>query len=547
MLPLRNPRRRRLLQRVPRCLETRVLRARPRGGARAPRHARVHGRVFPVRVEVFLGCGELVGESGEEFGSEPVGASPDGRLGVADAHRAQRVDSLDERREVRARALARRGHGVLEPNLQVLHAAREGVEVVVPRRRGDVQRVPRAALSERFGDSRKALANVVEALLHLQTGGAAEDGRRGSRRELRLRVAHVQQIFAPLLERVQLREQRALLPGPTHFRVVGVPFVHGGARKLEGTLPRVARLDGSVQSVHGVFDVPVEYVADRNVLRAPPHHLVGDFPEQTENAVLVVPLGGVPHQPHAVRDAGHKTRHLRGFRLRQRLARRHERVQEPSVFLRRRKLTRHDQTQLGKGFQVRRARFSQHANDRVDADVVQLSRDAGEVARARVPKGNLRERAVRGILFRHPARFTRGFVRDVPPRRVRAAAAVAVGAALAAVRLAHDFPDLPRPVNDDALQSPRELLVARGALDFGFNRVARRRVVRRVTPSRSRQKQERGLLRDVQHRLAPQLVRAFGEPGEVPVRVRREFILDAPRPRVVPKHRGRVHALDHLE
>ena len=53
---------------------------------------------------------------------------------------------------------------------------------------------------------------------------------------------------------------------------------------------------------------------------------------------------------------------------------------------------------------------------------------------------------------------------------MRAAATVAVDAALAAVRLAHDFPDLPRPVNDDALQSPRELLVARGALDFFFNR-----------------------------------------------------------------------------
>mgnify|MGYP000094304625 CR=1 FL=1 len=39
--------------------------------------------------------------------------------------------------------------------------------------------------------------------------------------------------------------------------------------------------------------------------------------------------------------------------------------------------------------------------------------------------------------------------------------------------------------------------------------------------------------------LAPQLVRAFGERCEVPVRVRREFVLDALWPRVVPKHRGR--------
>ena len=93
-----------------------------------------------------------------------------------------------------------------------------------------------------------------------------------------------------------------------------------------------ALLSGEVDLVQ---DVPVQDIEHGHVPRAPPHHLVGNFSKQAENAVLVVLLGGVPHQPHAVRDAGNQTRHVRGFRLRERLAGRHERVQEPRVILRR--------------------------------------------------------------------------------------------------------------------------------------------------------------------------------------------------------------------
>ena len=313
-----------------------MLRARPHRRARAPRHARVHGRVLPVRVEEPFGGGELVGERREELRSQPVGAPTDGRRSEwIDAHRSKRIDRIDERGEVRARALTRRGHGVLETHLEILHAAREGVEVVVPRSRRDVQRGARAPRAQRAGTLLEALPDVGEALGRLGAGGPAEDGRRGARRELRLRVAHLEQVLAPLLERVQLREQRARRPGPAHGGVVVMPLVHGGARKLEGRLPRVARLDGGVQSINSFTHVPVQDIRHGHVPRAPPHHLVGDFSKQAENAVLVVLLGGVPHQPHAVRDAGNQTRHVRGFRLRERLAGRHERVQEPRVILRR--------------------------------------------------------------------------------------------------------------------------------------------------------------------------------------------------------------------
>ena len=94
--------------------------------------------------------------------------------------------------------------------------------------------------------------------------------------------------------------------GPAHGGVVVMPLVHAGA-PLEGRLPRVARLDGGVQSINNCTHVPVQDIEHGHVPRTA-NHLVGDFSKQAKGVLVVLP-GGRSTTAAAVRGtAGNQTR-----------------------------------------------------------------------------------------------------------------------------------------------------------------------------------------------------------------------------------------------
>ncbi len=105
------------------------------------------------------------------------------------------------------------------------------------------QRVLRGALfRKRNVQNLKAFPDIGKALADLHALGAAENGNGRFRRELSLRVAHHEQVLAPLFERVQAREQTRGGPTPLHFLFGGVPLVHRNPGELEARFPSVARL-----------------------------------------------------------------------------------------------------------------------------------------------------------------------------------------------------------------------------------------------------------------------------------------------------------------
>ena len=335
----------------------------------------------------------------------------------------------------------------------------------------------------------------LERLGNHWPGASAEHGKRGGGRELPLRLAHLEQILAPLNESVQPRVQRRLLEIPAHRAIVRVSLVHRRARKVVVGLPRLSGGDGIAECLRRRLHVADEDLLDVDVFRAPRDERPGYFPEEPTDAFgNVIVLTGVPYEAHAMEDAREERGDVLGAGSRERAARFRQRREKFRVLLRSRRLAVYRLPQREKRRKVHRLDPLEHAHDAAHARLAELRANPREVHRARVPVLELLERAFLLKL----ARGTLEFV--------------------------HDVANLPGPVNHGGLETLHEVLLLRGGVDILH-----------------------ALVGDVQHGLALEFVRTLGEAGEEPMHLRGELLAHRLGPTTITEHRGGVDALHHAE
>eukprot|EP00982_Pelagococcus_subviridis_P013199 31229-Pelagococcus_subviridis.AAC.11 len=266
-------RHRRLFELFVRPLEAVVLHLRPHRGAAVFRLPLRDRRLLAVHVEVFLHGVQLFREGFVALHALALDASRDA---VAFRHRLQCPQQLHETVQV-AHGVDRGDHDVLRHHLEILHGRLKRVVVVVPSRRFHVQDLVIQRPQAVYFDRERVL-NVRERFRHLRTLRAAKHGQRLLRRELHLRLAHLEQVLAPPDERVQVREQGYRVERPLHRRVILVPRVDLLLCVFKRALPRAPRGDAVLQRRHRAVDVvPVQDVVHLYLRDAPVDDRVRDF------------------------------------------------------------------------------------------------------------------------------------------------------------------------------------------------------------------------------------------------------------------------------